>query len=54
MFLVDEVKDLRAENEQLRRIVWQQGEFIQSMKEMIRDFIYTEAQSLERFHRGRR
>lgn len=46
--------DLREENTQLRERVRQQGEFIQSMREMIRDFIYTDSQSLERFHRGRR
>jgi hypothetical protein len=54
MMLTDEVKDLRDENAKLRRVVREQGEFIQSMKEMIADFVYSDAQSLERFHRGRR
>ena len=40
--LVHEVKDLRAENAKLRRIAKEQDEFIQSLKEMIRDFVYGE------------
>lgn len=54
MRLVDEVKDLRDENAQLREVVRQQGEFIQSMKEMIADFVYGEDRASLGRLRGRR
>lgn len=44
----------RKENGKLREVVRQQGEFIQSMREMIRDFVYGEDASLGRLPRGRR
>lgn len=34
--------ELVAENIRLRGVVREQGEFIQSLKEMIRDFVYTD------------
>jgi hypothetical protein len=42
MQLVDEVKDLREANAKLRRICREQDEFIQSMRQMIADFVYGE------------
>lgn len=44
----------REENGKLREVVRQQGEFIQSMKEMIADFVYggdRESRSLGRLNR---
>lgn len=53
MFLSDRVKDLEAENAKLREVVRQQGEFIQSMKQMIADFVYGDRSSLGRLRGGR-
>jgi len=42
------------ENARLREVVRQQGEFIQSLREMIRDFVYgPNAASLGRLRGGR-
>jgi uncharacterized coiled-coil DUF342 family protein len=48
-----EVRDLREERDKLRETVRQQGEFIQSLREMIRDFVYGQDASLGRLHRAR-
>ena len=51
--LLERVSDLEHENHELREVVRQQGEFIQSMREMIRDFVYGQDASLGRLRRAR-
>lgn len=46
-------EEILAENWKLREVIRQQGEFIQSMKEMIADFVYGDRSSLGRLRGGR-